>query len=92
MRVPSADSPSAAISAMTGARLPRGAEVAVTAYQGPHSDIDLAYGRLGSYVAEHELEIGWQLREYYHRDHSHTSDHTQWRTEIAWPIIDSPAE
>jgi DNA-binding transcriptional MerR regulator/effector-binding domain-containing protein len=68
------------------------AEVAVTAYQGPHSDIDLAYGRLGSYVAKHELEIGWQLREYYHRDHSHTSDHTQWRTEIAWPIIDSPAE
>jgi DNA-binding transcriptional MerR regulator/effector-binding domain-containing protein len=66
------------------------AEVAVTAYQGPHSDIDLAYGRLGSYVAEHELEIGWQLREYYHRDHSHTRDHTQWRTEIAWPIIDSP--
>jgi DNA-binding transcriptional MerR regulator/effector-binding domain-containing protein len=68
------------------------AEVAVTTYQGPHSDIDLAYGRLGSYVAEHELAVGWQLREYYQRDHSHTSDHSQWRTEIAWPIIDSPAE
>jgi DNA-binding transcriptional MerR regulator len=68
------------------------AEVAVTTYCGPHSDIDLAYARLGSYVAEHDLEIGWQLREYYHRDHSHTSDHTQWHTEIAWPIIDSPAE
>ena len=68
------------------------AEVAVTTYQGPHADIDLAYARLGSYVAEHELAIGWQLREYYHRDHSHTGDHSQWRTEIAWPIIDSPAE
>jgi DNA-binding transcriptional MerR regulator/effector-binding domain-containing protein len=68
------------------------AEVAVTTYQGPHSDIDLAYARLGSYVAEHELAVGWQLREYYHRDHSHTRDHTQWRTEIVWPIIDSPAE
>jgi DNA-binding transcriptional MerR regulator/effector-binding domain-containing protein len=68
------------------------AEVAVTTYQGHHSDIDLAYGRLGSYVAEQELEIGWQLREYYYCDHSHTSDHTQWRTEIAWPIIDSRVE
>jgi len=45
---------------------------------------------LGSYVAEHELAVGWQLREYYHRDHSHTTDSTQWRTEIAWPIIDTP--
>jgi DNA-binding transcriptional MerR regulator/effector-binding domain-containing protein len=68
------------------------AEVAVTTYQGPPSDIDLAYARLGSYIAEHELAVGWQLREYYHHDHSHTRDHSQWRTEIAWPIIDSPAE
>jgi DNA-binding transcriptional MerR regulator len=68
------------------------AEVAVTTYQGSHSDIDLAYAQLGSFVAEHELAVGWQLREYYHRDHSHTSDHTRWRTEIAWPIIDSRTE
>jgi len=68
------------------------AEVAVTTYQGPHTDIDLAYAQLGSFVAEHELAVGWQLREHYHHDHSHTSDHTRWRTEIAWPIIDSPAE
>lgn len=68
------------------------AEVTVTTYQGSHADIDLAYAHLGSFVAEHELSVGWELREYYHRDHSHTGDHTQWRTEIAWPIIDSPAE
>jgi DNA-binding transcriptional MerR regulator/effector-binding domain-containing protein len=68
------------------------AEVAVTEYQGPHADIDLAYAHLGSFVAEQELAVGWQLREYYHRDHSHTSDRTRWRTEIAWPIIDSPAQ
>ena len=66
------------------------AEVAVTTYDGSHADIDLAYAHLGSYVAEHELTVGWQLREYYHRDHSHTTDYTQWRTEIAWPIIDTP--
>jgi len=68
------------------------AEVAVTTHHGSHADIDLAYARLGSYVAEHQLAVGWHLREYYHRDHSHTTDYTQWRTEIAWPIIDTPTE
>jgi DNA-binding transcriptional MerR regulator/effector-binding domain-containing protein len=68
------------------------AEVAVTTYHGSHADIDLAYAQLGSYIAEHELAVGWQLREYYHRDHSHTTDYSQWRTEIAWPIIDTPAK
>ena len=68
------------------------AEVAVTTYHGSHDDIDLGYAQLGSYITEHELAVGWQLREYYHRDHSHTADYTQWRTEIAWPIIDTPTE
>jgi DNA-binding transcriptional MerR regulator/effector-binding domain-containing protein len=67
------------------------AEVAVTMHHGSPADGDLAYAQLGSYIAEHELAVGWQLREYYHRDHSHTSDSTQWRTEIVWPIIDTPA-
>ena len=68
------------------------AELAVTTYQGPHGDTDLAYAQMGSFVAEHDLTVGWQLREYYHRDYSHTSDQSRWRTEIAWPIIDSPAD
>jgi DNA-binding transcriptional MerR regulator len=67
------------------------AEVAVTTHYGSPDDGDLAYAQLGSYIAEHELAVGWQLREYYHRDHSHTNDSTEWRTEIAWPIIDTPA-
>ncbi len=65
------------------------AEVVVTTYVGSPADIDLAYARLGSYIAENELTLGWQLREYYHRDHSHTTDSAQWRTEIAWPVIDT---
>jgi DNA-binding transcriptional MerR regulator/effector-binding domain-containing protein len=65
------------------------AEVAVATHHGSHADIDLAYAQLGSYVAEHDLAVGWQLREYYHRDHSHTTDPAQFRTEIAWPIIDT---
>jgi DNA-binding transcriptional MerR regulator/effector-binding domain-containing protein len=68
------------------------AEVAVTTHYGSPDDGDLAYAQLGSYIAQHELAVGWQLREYYHRDHSHTTDVTQWRTEIAWPIIDTPKE
>ncbi|WAC93630.1 MerR family transcriptional regulator [Mycobacterium sp. Aquia_213] len=68
------------------------AEVAVTTHHGSHDDIDLAYAQLGSYIAEHELTVGWQLREYYHRDHSHSTDATEWRTEIAWPIIDAPGK
>jgi DNA-binding transcriptional MerR regulator len=68
------------------------AEVVVTTYFGSPADIDLAYARLGSYIAEHELTLGWQLREYYHRDHSHTNDTAQWRTEIAWPVIDTDTE
>jgi DNA-binding transcriptional MerR regulator/effector-binding domain-containing protein len=68
------------------------AEVAVAIHRGSYADFDLAFARLGSYIAEHELAVGWQLREYYQRDHSHTTDHTQWRTEIAWPIIDTPTE
>jgi DNA-binding transcriptional MerR regulator/effector-binding domain-containing protein len=68
------------------------AEVAVTTHRGSYADFDLAFAQLGSYIAEHELAVGRQLREYYHRDYSHTSDCALWRTEIAWPIIDTPPE
>jgi DNA-binding transcriptional MerR regulator/effector-binding domain-containing protein len=64
------------------------AEVAVTTHRGSMVDIDLAYAELGSYIASQELAVGPRIREYYHRDHTHTTDHTQWRTEVAWPIID----
>jgi DNA-binding transcriptional MerR regulator len=64
------------------------AEVAVTTHYGSTADIDLAYAKLGSYIVSQELAVGPRIREYYHRDHTHTSDHTQWRTEVAWPIID----
>jgi DNA-binding transcriptional MerR regulator len=64
------------------------AEVAVTTHHGATADIDLAYAELGSYLASQELAGGPRIREYYHCDHSHTPDDTQWRTEVAWPIID----
>jgi DNA-binding transcriptional MerR regulator/effector-binding domain-containing protein len=64
------------------------AEVAVTTHHGAMADIDLAYAELGRYVAGQGLAVGPRIREYYQCDHTHTADHTQWRTEVAWPIID----
>ncbi len=64
------------------------AEVAVTTHYGSTADIDLAYAELGCYIARQELAVGPRIREYYPCDHTHTNDHTQWRTEVAWPIID----
>jgi DNA-binding transcriptional MerR regulator len=64
------------------------AEVAVTIHNGSMADIDLAYAELGSYIASQELAVGPRILEYYHRDHTHTSDQSQWRTEVAWPIVD----
>jgi hypothetical protein len=39
-------------------------------------------------VAGQELAVGPRIREYYQRDHTHTTDNTQWKTEVAWPIVD----
>lgn len=64
------------------------AEVAVTIHHGAMADIDLAYAEVGSYIASQGLAVGPRIREYYHCDHSHTADDTQWRTEVAWPITD----
>ncbi len=64
------------------------AEVAVTTHRGSLADIDLAYAELGAYLAGQHLAVGPRIREYYQRDHTHTSDPSLWRTEVAWPIID----
>jgi DNA-binding transcriptional MerR regulator len=64
------------------------AEVAVTTHHGSVADIDLAYAELGSYIAGQGLAVGPRIREYYLRDHTQTTDRDQWRTEVAWPIID----
>jgi DNA-binding transcriptional MerR regulator len=64
------------------------AEVAVTTHHGSLADIDLTYAKLGSYIASQGLAVGPRIREYYQHDHTHTNDQSQWRTEVAWPIID----
>lgn len=62
------------------------ADVVVTTHTGSPHDIDLAYSRLGCYIAEQSLTAGPAVREHYLRDASDTPDEHQWITEIAWPI------
>jgi DNA-binding transcriptional MerR regulator len=67
------------------------AELAVTTHAGAHDDIDVTYGALGTYVAEHALAVAGPVREYYLAGPRDTSDATAWRTEIAWPVFHTSA-
>jgi DNA-binding transcriptional MerR regulator len=61
-------------------------ELAITEHLGAHTNIDIAYGSLATYVSKHALAVG-PLREYYLVGQLQTSDQTAWRTEIGWPIF-----
>ena len=67
------------------------AELAVAGHTGDHSDIDLAYGALATYVTDHALGIEGPIREYYPIGPHETEDTDQWRTEIGWPIFNTTA-
>ena len=54
-----------------------GAYVAITVHNGPFSDIDQAYGTLGTYVAERVIGAEGPIREHYLDDDC---------TEVAWPV------
>lgn len=63
-------------------------ELALTVHSGPHSaEIDRAYGALGAYVTDHALAVEGPIREYYLIGPHETTDESQWRTEIGWPIF-----
>jgi DNA-binding transcriptional MerR regulator len=74
-----------------GALVVPAAELAVMIHHGRHTDIDVTYGALGTYVTEHELAVDGPVREYYPVDAHSTEDATQWRTEIGWPIFQTEA-
>jgi DNA-binding transcriptional MerR regulator len=65
------------------------ADLAVVVHAGPHTDIDRAYGALGTYVTRHALAVEGPIREYYLVGPADTSDDTLWRTEVGWPIFES---
>jgi DNA-binding transcriptional MerR regulator len=62
-------------------------ELATTVHTGSHGDIDRAYGALATYVTEHALAVDGPIREYYLVGLRETSDDSQWRTEVGWPIF-----
>jgi effector-binding domain-containing protein len=63
------------------------AEVAVTVHDGSLANLQETYGALGVYVATQALGVVGPVREYYLVDARTTSDATQWRTQLAWPIF-----
>ncbi|MDN3358756.1 MerR family transcriptional regulator [Actinomadura sp. DC4] len=68
-----------------------GAELAITVHRGPHDDIDITYGALGTYVTEHALAVAGPVREYYLVGPRDTGDAASWRTEIGWPVFRTSA-
>jgi DNA-binding transcriptional MerR regulator len=63
------------------------AEVTTTMHTGPHDDIDVTYGALGTYVRQQALEVAGPVREIYHVGPRDTADRSRWRTEIGWPTF-----
>jgi effector-binding domain-containing protein len=62
-------------------------ELATIEHRGPHTNMDIAYGTLATYVSQHALAIEGPLREYYLVGQLETADESVWRTEIGWPIF-----
>ena len=67
------------------------AELAITVHHGPHDDIDVSYGRLGTYITEHALAVAGPVRETYLAGLRDTDDSAAWRTEIGWPVFRTSA-
>jgi DNA-binding transcriptional MerR regulator/effector-binding domain-containing protein len=63
------------------------AELAVAVHDGPHDDMDVTYGALGTYVTEHEIAISGPVHERYLIGPTDTEDRATWRTEIGWPVF-----
>jgi DNA-binding transcriptional MerR regulator len=63
-----------------------GADVAVLVHRGAFSDLDQAYGELGTFVAERVLAVDGPIREHYLVTEDDTDDPAAYRTEVCWPI------
>jgi DNA-binding transcriptional MerR regulator len=63
------------------------ADLAVAVHAGPHDDIDVTYGRLGAWVADHALAVDGPVHETYPAGPRDTADPARWRTEIGWPVF-----
>jgi DNA-binding transcriptional MerR regulator len=63
------------------------AELAVIVHDGPHDNVDRAYGALATHVTRRALAVDGPIREYYLAGRHDTPDQAAWRTEIGWPIF-----
>ena len=62
-------------------------ELALTVHHGPHDDIDVTYGALGTHLAEHALVVAGPVHETYLVGPRDTDERSAWRTEIGWPVF-----
>jgi DNA-binding transcriptional MerR regulator len=62
-------------------------ELAVTTHAGDHDTIDVSYGELGRWVADHALAVAGPVRERYLCGPRDTGDPASWRTQIGWPVF-----
>ncbi|ANI40588.1 MerR family transcriptional regulator [Mycolicibacterium vaccae] len=63
------------------------ADLAVTVHAGAHDDIDVTYGRLGTWVVTHALAVDGPIHEIYSVGPRDTPESADWRTEIGWPVF-----
>ncbi|MEV0714812.1 MerR family transcriptional regulator [Asanoa sp. NPDC050611] len=62
-------------------------DLAVAVHHGPHDDIDVTYGRLGTWVVDHALAVDGPIYETYLVGPRDTDEPARWRTEIGWPVF-----
>lgn len=67
-------------------RLPR-VEYAIAVHVGSVDDIDLTYAALGAVVAERAIGVQGPIREDYLVGSLDTSDESEHRTEVCWPVF-----
>jgi len=63
-----------------------GGAYAVAVHAGPFLDFDRTYAALGSHVAACETAAPGPIREVYLVSPAETTDESQYRTEVCWPI------
>ena len=64
-----------------------GAELAITAHNGPISELDQTYGALGTFVAEREIGVQGPIREYYVVSSPDAGAEPVHHTEVCWPVF-----
>jgi len=62
-------------------------ELAVAVHAGPHHDVDVTYGELGTWLVENALAVDGPVQETYLVGPREITDADAWRTEIARPVL-----